>query len=494
MQLTYVWNITRVRELLPMLKQAHPHIIIVLGGPEVSYNPQEVLFALPAADYLISGEGEEPFALLLQALLHGKSLEGIPGLCYRSGSRIITAAPHTSAAEPPDPYTSAYFSTLKGRIAYLETSRGCPFACAFCLSGRCSGVRFFSPERVEKNLLQLAKSGAQTVKLVDRTFNANRTRAREIFRFILDRYGKDIPDGVRFHFEMAGDLLDAETIDLLATAPRGAFQFEIGLQSFNPKTLAAVSRTTDIALLKENIRKVLALGNIHVHLDLIAGLPYEDLSSFRESFNTAYGLQPHLLQLGFLKILPGTPMRDNPEQFPCRYDKDPPYEVQATPWLSAADLLLLHKVEAALNRLYNSGRFRRTLRYLPQATGKTPFSLLRCFAEDASAGTDRMSLDDYTALVYNYFSACPGVDKTVLRDTMVCDRLATNASGKLPPVLRIQDTALKRAVRKVEKAFSPTPGRRRGYALLYSEPCLVFAEYGRKDRVTGEYPLTRFQV
>ncbi|NLM46220.1 MAG: DUF4080 domain-containing protein [Firmicutes bacterium] len=491
----YIWNIARVRKLIPLLKQTNPEVTIVLGGPEVSYNAEEVLSALPAADYLIAGEGEEPFVLLLQALLHGKSPSGIPGLCYRSGKRIVKAAPHTSAKEPPDPYTDAYFSALEGRIAYLETSRGCPFSCAFCLSGRCGSIRFFSQKRVEKNLLQLAKSGAQTVKLVDRTFNANRARAREIFRFILDRYGKEIPAGVCFHFEMAGDLLDAETIDLLATAPRGAIQFEIGLQSFNPKALAAVSRTTNVTVLKDNIRKILALGNIHVHLDLIAGLPYEDLNSFQESFNTAYRLQPHLLQLGFLKILPGTPMRNNPEQFPCLYAKDPPYEVLATPWLSGEELLLLHKVEAALNRLYNSGRFRRTLHYLLQATGEAPFSLLHRFAEEtAVAGTDRISLDDYTALAFNYFAAWPGVDRIVLRDTMVCDRLATNASGKLPPVLRIPDAALKKAVRKAEEAFPPAPGRRRGYALLYSEPCLVFAEYGQRDRVTGEYPLTRFPV
>ncbi|HHX74646.1 MAG TPA: DUF4080 domain-containing protein, partial [Firmicutes bacterium] len=161
-------------------------------------------------------------------------------------------------------------------------------------------------------------------------------------------------------------------------------------------------------------------------------------------------------------------------------------------WLSAEELLVLHSVEAALNRLYNSGRFRRTLRYLLQVTGEAPFSLLRRFAADtAAAATATMSLDDYTALIFTHFSARPGVDKTVLRDTMVCDRLATNASGKLPPVLRIQDTALKKAIRKAKEAFPPAPGRRRGYALLYSVPCLVFAEYGHRDRVTGEYPLTR---
>ncbi|MCR3923062.1 MAG: B12-binding domain-containing radical SAM protein, partial [Firmicutes bacterium] len=445
--------------------------------------------------YIIAGEGEKPFALLLNALSHNTAVHNIPGVSYRKGSQAVVAVPYISEEEPPNPYSTTYFDALQGRIAYLETSRGCPYSCAFCLSGRCGSVQFFDLEQTKAKMLVLANSGTQTIKLVDRTFNANRTRAIELFRFIIQNYGKAIPKGLCFHFEIAGDLLDAEIIDLLATAPIGAMQFEIGLQSFNSRTLAAINRKTNVERLKDNIVRVVANGNMHIHIDLIAGLPYENLDSFKESFNTAYSLKPNMLQLGFLKILFGAPMRENAQQFPCLYAQQPPYEVYETPWISSKELILLHHVEDTLNRLFNSGRFRRTLDYLLKQTGDTPFELFSKFAEFvATISTHKMSLDDYTTLVFQYFYQQDGVVKSILRDKMVCDRLSTNRSGKLPAVLRIHDQAKKRAIRELEKQefARPASGIKRGYALLYSEPCLVYVDYQHKNPISGEYPLFKY--
>lgn len=231
---------------------------------------------------------------------------------------------------------------------------------------------------------------------------------------------------------------------------------------------------------------------MHIHIDLIAGLPHEDLHSFVESFNIAYALKPNMLQLGFLKLLYGAPMRDQPDEYPCEYAQNPPYEVTATPWLSPEELLRLHHTEDALERLYNSGRFRRTLEYLLKQGDQQPFDLFDQFGEFAARkGTERIPLDEYTSLVYTYFSTQKGIDKSVLRDVMVCDRLATISTGKLPTVLRIEDSALKNAVRALEndEATRPQKGVKRGVALLYSEHCVAYADYDEKNPITGEYPL-----
>jgi Fe-S oxidoreductase len=489
----YIWNITEVFELVKLIKQELSECVVVLGGPEVSYRAEEVLLSSPLVDYVISGEGEKPLSALLRAIHRGTDIAEIPGLCYRKGSEIIIAEPYTPDDIPPSPYTKQYLDALNGRIAYLETSRGCPYSCAFCLSGRCGGVRYYDLERVKKEILFLAISGTQTIKLVDRTFNAHRGRANEIFSFIIKRYGKEIPQGVCFHFEIAADLLDENTIKLLGTAPAGSMQFEIGLQSFNPKTLSAVSRKTDVERLKHNISALLANRNAHIHIDLIAGLPYENMASFIESFNTAFSLRPHMLQLGFLKLLHGSPMRENPELFPCEYNQMPPYEVTKTPWLPEEELNQLHYTEHALNLLYNRGRFSRTLNYLLSSLNQNAFELFSEFGLFLSQeGQEAKSLDDFTALVFSFYSGKSNVDKSLLRDSMVCDRLATNASGRIPKVLQIHDRMLKTAIRALEREHGSKKAVKRGYALLYSENCLAYTDYEDKNPVTGEYILKKY--
>ena len=493
----YIWNITATLKLVQFIKAELPQTVIVLGGPEVSYNAEQVLRQNPLVDYVIAGEGEYPFALLADALFYGRDPGCLPGLCYRNGAEVILAPPHTPQEQPPSPYTEEYFAALTGRIAYLETSRGCPYSCAFCLSGRCGGVRYFELEQAKAHLVRLANSGTRTIKLVDRTFNAHRQRAKELWRFIIDNYGGQLPKEVAFHFEVAGDILDEETITLLSTAPAGAIQLEVGLQSFNPDTLERIHRKTDVNRLTQNLRRVIGLGNMHIHIDLIAGLPGEDWASLAESFNTAYSLRPHMLQFGFLKLLHGAPMREQPELYPCQYAPQPPYEVRQTPWLTPQQLEQLHLLEEALERLYNSGRFRCTLDYLLEESGQTPFELFYHFgAWAAEQGLQSPSLDDYTQLVFDYFSRLPGVDPQQLRDVMVCDRLATNASGRLPRVLHIPDPRLKqlRLALDTHPETRRPEGVQRGLALLYAEKAVIYADYAQKHPVTGEYPLKRLAL
>ena len=493
----YIWNISFVKKLLPILKKALPDAVMILGGPEVSFNTADVLDALPQVDYVIAGEGERPFAQLLNALDSGLDVDDIPGVCYRVEGLPVVKPSYCPSEYPPSPYSEAYFQALGGRIAYLETSRGCPFNCAFCLSGREEHVRFFPLERAERELVLLANSGTKTVKLVDRTFNADRRRARNIFKFIIDSCGATIPKGVCFHFEIAGDLLDDETFELLKTAPPGLIQFEIGLQSFNGETLEALNRKTDITQLKSNIERLIEFGNIHIHVDLIAGLPYEDLRSFADSFNTAYALRPHMLQLGFLKLLHGSAMREEPERFPCAFSNEPPYMVTGTPWLSADELLRLCEMETVLDRLYNSGRFKRTLTYVLAQTRKTPFELFwdagGVLGENTTNG---MALDELTALTLEYYGKMQGVDKLVLRDYMVCDRLATNASGKLPVSLQVSDKRLGYYIARQKSTFKKEGGLngRQGYAILYSQNVFICVRYDEKDPVTGEFGIFRHSI
>jgi radical SAM superfamily enzyme YgiQ (UPF0313 family) len=322
----YIWNIELIQRLTREVKERLPHAVILWGGPEVSFHPEELLRSEPCVDYILSGEGEKPLPLLLNALSQKTPLASIPGVCFRTLGGSHCSSPYFSQEDPPDPYTESYFKALNGRIAYLETSRGCPFSCAFCLSERGTG-RYFDLNRSKNALLRLASSGTKTVKLVDRTFNANKKRAAELFTFLIQSAESGLIRGVRFHFELAGDLLDEHTVALLSKAPAGLIQLEIGLQSFNPKALDAVNRKTNTGLLKKNIKKLTEKGNLHIHLDLIAGLPYEDLESFASSFNTAYALKPNMLQLGFLKLLHGAPMRAHPEQYPCLFNEKAPYEV-----------------------------------------------------------------------------------------------------------------------------------------------------------------------
>ena len=481
---TYIWNISFVLKLCNLIKNKY-EVKIVLGGPEVSYNANEIL-ENQNIDYVLSGEGEFPFA----QLCNGESKESIKGLCYRDGDKIIVSEPYVSFDEPPSPYVDKYFESLNGRISYIETSRGCPYRCAFCLSGRCGGVRFFDLEESKKRIERLANSGTKTVKFIDRTFNADRKRAREIFSFIIDNYGKKVPRGVCFHFEIEGELIDTETVELLKKAPCGSIQLEIGIQSFNNQTLAYINRKTNLEKLSDNIKALVNLGNIHIHIDLIAGLPYEDIDSFEESFNKAYHLNAHMLQLGFLKMLHGSDMRENNEKYKCEYSNNAPYEVISTPWLTAKEIEIMHTCEDIFDKMYNSSRFKRTCNYLVEALGN-PFGMFMNFSTYLSKKQLPKTLDQLTLEIYTYFSGFKQISKNELRDVLVMDRLSTNRMGTIPEFLKIHSPLTKLLLNELEKneETKKPKNTKRALSLLSDMDKYVYVDYTEPNPVTKEYEL-----
>lgn len=477
---TYIWNVTKTLELCKKIKN-RTNAKIVLGGPEVAYRSKEVLEDYDFVDYVLSGEGEESFPMLLDGIAC-ENVSNVDGLTYRA-EKIIANPEKEYTGTPVSPYTEEFFDSLNGRICYIETSRGCPYRCAFCLSGRCSSLRFFEMDRVKEDILKLSKSGTQTVKFVDRTFNANSKRANEIFEFIISKYGKSIPDSVCFHFEIAGDILTEETLNILSKAPKGAIQLEIGMQSFNEETLKSINRKTNTQKLIENIKKLVSFKNMHIHIDLIAGLVGEDIKSFEDSFNIGYSLKAQMLQMGFLKLLYGAEMREKPEKFPCKFSSEPPYEVTSTPWLTSEEIKSLKKCEDALERLYNSGRFLFTLDYLINECGYTPFNLFMEFG-NAIDGTN-MTLSNYAKMVYDYFS--DKVDKEILREKILCDLLSSSYSAPIPSQFKIQDSLYK----KVKKYFIEKLKGQTKIAILYSQNTVyVVNEFDEKDlqgRIVGKF-------
>ena len=489
----YIWNIERVLWCVRKIRQKSPRTIIVLGGPEVSFNAREILRENPDVDFVLSGEGEKALPELIESIRNGDGCD-IKGVSYRKGDSIVVAEGMCEPAEEKiSPYCEQYFSSLSNRIAYIESSRGCPFNCAFCLSGRMGRVRYFDTDEVKKEMLSLCGMGAKTIKFVDRTFNCSPKRAGEILCFIGENYGNAIPEGVCFHFEIAADIMTEELFGVIETLPVGSVQFEVGIQSFNENTLKAINRKTDLEKVTANVKRLLSFGNCHIHIDLIAGLPEEDYESFIRGFNKAYEIKADMLQLGFLKILKGSPMSDDRENYPCEYSTEPPYEVVSTPYITAEELQKLHTAENELERLYNSGRFRRTLGYVLSVTDFTPYELFysvgEYLKEKGYGGSVR--LDEYVNIIYMYFSSLKNVDESVLRDRMICDRLATNSSDVIPEKLKRPDPTLKKIRRELELTNPVKKGIVRSVAILYSENRVVYCDYDEKNPVTGEFMLRK---
>ncbi len=456
----YIWNIEQTLYVCRKLKEKCGAKII-LGGPEVAYRAQEVLKTYNYIDFVLSGEGEFNFPKLIDAINLSTDLKAVDGLTYRENGKTLSVPETVYNTTPPNPYCKEFFDNLNGRICYIETSRGCPYRCAFCLSGRCGGLRFFDMDKVKENILLLSNSGTKTVKFVDRTFNANYRRANEILQFIKDNYGEKIPEGVCFHFEIAGDILHEETLKILSEMPHRAVQLEIGMQSFNEQTLKTINRKTDTKKLIKNIKTLLGFGNIHIHIDLIAGLTGEDLNSFKNSFNIGYNLHAHMLQMGFLKLLYGSDMRQNRDKYPCEYSDKPPYEVISTPWLTADEILKLKNCEDALERLYNSGRFLFTLDYLIQEKGIEPFNLFFDFG-NAVCG-NKLSLSVYAENLFEFFKE--KCDSDILREKIVCDLLSCGAEKHIPDCLKIKDPLYK----KVKAELSQELGNSFSFAILYKK-------------------------
>ncbi len=493
----YIWNIEKTLELAKVIRQKKGDVVICLGGPEVSYNAKEILQSHSCINYILAGEGEESVCTLLSVLLQNKmpkqgQISGLNTIEFQSPPCTIL-----QSKELTNPYTNEYLNSLKGRIAYIETSRNCPYNCAFCLSGNSVNLRFYKQEQIFNNIITLSNSMAKTVKFIDRTFNASEKHANKILSFILENFGKSINEDTCFHFEIAGDILKESTMQILEKMPNGAVQLEIGMQSFNEKTLLAVRRKTDVQKLKQNIQRLVKSGNMHIHIDLIAGLPHENLNSFSHSFNTGYALNANVMQLGILKILHGSAMRSERENFPCTFNANPPYEITSTPWLSENDLQTLKYCEDALERIYNSGRFLLTAEYAIAQSNKTPFEFyceIGMAARQNSIKTHHVDLDAYTKFLFDILSKMCNINKDLLRDCMIRDRLSTNAGARIPRALFVEDAKLAKASDILAKIHPRKKGIKRGVAMLYGCDSVCFVDYSPENKQNNRYKINEIAL
>ena len=358
----YIWNLSFVKELMADLIKILPGVDFWAGGPEVSYDAEKFLTENSEFKGVMVGEGEETFKELAGYYVekNPQDLKDMTGICYRDGDQII----HNGWRQIMDlssiPFIYKDLSEFKNRIIYYESSRGCPFSCSYCLSSIDKKLRFRDTETVKKELQFFIDNKVPQVKFVDRTFNCKHDHAMAIWKYINEH-----DNGVtNFHFEISADLLREEELQEMSTMRPGLIQLEIGVQSTNPDTIKAIHRTMDFEKLKGIVDRIHSFGNIHQHLDLIAGLPYEDYDSFRHSFNDVYALKPQQLQLGFLKVLKGSHMMEMCREYGIVYKTQEPYEVLSTKWLDYDHVLKLKTVENMVEVYYNSGQFQNTLEYL----------------------------------------------------------------------------------------------------------------------------------
>ena len=357
----YIWNISFVRELIFDLKKILPGTAFWVGGPEVSFDAENFLKEMPQVTGVMVGEGEETFLELARYYIEKKgTLADIRGIAFRENGEIF----HNGWREVMDlsrvPFAYEQTEDFANRIIYYESSRGCPFSCSYCLSSIDKKLRFRNLELVKKELQFFLDKKVPQVKFVDRTFNCKHDHAMEIWKYILEH-----DNGVtNFHFEISADLLREEELELMSRMRPGLIQLEIGVQSTNPDTIRAIHRNMDLKKLEASVARVKSFGNIHQHLDLIAGLPCEDYESFRRSFEQVYRMKPDQLQLGFLKVLKGSSMYHEAQKYEILYKEKEPYEVLSTAWLSYEDILKLKMVESMVGVYYNSGQFRKTLSWI----------------------------------------------------------------------------------------------------------------------------------
>lgn len=378
----YIWNLSLVEELTDLMHKAMPHLPIWVGGPEVSYDAAEFLMRNPGVTGVMCGEGEAIFSKLMTLYSTNdpkfwEKINDISGLCYRdTNGKICVTKPCEILDMDTLPFPYEDLNEFKNRIIYYESSRGCPFSCSYCLSSIDKRVRFRSVDLVKKELKMFMDHKIPQVKFVDRTFNCKHDRTLELWQFI-----KENDNGVtNFHFEITADLLNEEELELLSALRPGLVQLEIGVQTTNKETIKEIDRTMDFEELSQIVNRIAAGGNVHQHLDLIVGLPYEGVESFKRSFDDVYALMPQQLQMGFLKVLKGSKMHRNRENYGLVYRTKPPYEVMSTQWLDFDQVLYLKGIEEMVEVYYNTNQFMNSLKYLMHFV-KSPFELFEMLAD-----------------------------------------------------------------------------------------------------------------
>lgn len=428
---TYIWNTDQVVKMTGAIKKILPACIIVLGGPEVSFETN--LENYPSADYLIQGAGETAFSQLTHSIAKGIAPQ-----------KKVIKGDNSDFSDFPSPFTADYFqssqtnamASVKNQLVYYESARGCPFNCAYCLSSVTQGVQYLPLQRVKDELDLLLSQGAKCVKFVDRTFNVDKNRMAEILEYI-----HSLNTDCTFHFEVAADLFDKRLLRIIAAMPVNRVQFEVGIQSVNPQTLAAVSRKTNLEAALENIRVLSAMNNCHVHVDLIAGLPYETKKTFALAINRCLVARPHMLQLGFLKMLKGSELRKQEEELDYLYTDYAPYEVLKSNAMSTAELLELKGIERVMDKFYNSGMFVNSLQYAASRLFETEYDLFRLLGEYCEGiGSIKVSLKNSYTILLGFLLRYGEKDEA--EHYIKLDCLTFDAKGLLPEGVKpLRDTA-----------------------------------------------------
>lgn len=377
---TYIWNVNDIVKICNNLKKVNKNVKIALGGPEVTYDSEESMRKYDFLDYILYGEGELVFRDFVKSLKGDIDIKDVNGIVYRNNGDIVKNKPMKDIENLdiiPSPYVDLNKAEYENRIVYYETSRGCPFNCQYCLSSTLQGLRYFSIDRVKSDLKALIDARVSQIKFIDRTFNANKKFAMEIMQFLMENDN----DYTTYHFEVTAHLLTEDMLEFLKECKEGLFQFEIGVQTTNEKVLEAVGRRDDFSKLSYVVQKIASYRNIHQHLDLIAGLPYEDYNSFENSFNDVFNLGIEHLQLGFLKMIKGTGIRNNADEHEFRYKDYPPYEVLYNKYITYNEILKLKDIEEILERYFNSKNFVLSMRYIIHNYYKeSPFKFFEDFA------------------------------------------------------------------------------------------------------------------
>ncbi|WP_107841895.1 B12-binding domain-containing radical SAM protein [Metasolibacillus meyeri] len=422
----YIWNIEETLHVIKMLKTVLPNTKIILGGPEVSYDVHHWLKNHTEIDFIVMGEGETSFKELMHYCNGDMPLEDVRGICYLVEGKVKIHAqpPKIDLRELATPFRfEEDLPHLGKRIQYIETSRGCPFQCQFCLSSIEVGVRYFSREKIKEDIRFLMDNGARTIKFVDRTFNISRSYAMEMFQFLIDEH----KPGVVFQFEITADIMRPEVIQFLNdNAPKGLFRFEIGVQSTNDLTNELVKRRQNFEKLKRTVTMVKDGGKIDQHLDLIAGLPEEDYASFRDTFNDVFAMRPEELQLGFLKLLRGTGLRLEAKKYGYTYVDISPYEIFSNNVLTFDDIVRIKHAEDVLEKYWNAHRMDYTIEYLVTEVFETPFDFFQSFGTFwETRGWSRIGhqLEDLFQRLLEFLQTVSNVDLAVVQNIMQLDYL-----------------------------------------------------------------------
>lgn len=433
----YIWNIEYIIKLCNDIKIANEDVKILLGGPEVSYESYEFMLRHKFADFIIRDEGEVIFRKFVKSYIQDKNFSNIPSFLYRENGKIIE-----NEYEPPidnlalirGAYDIFNENDIKDKIVYYETSRGCSYSCAYCLSSITKKVRFFPYEKVISDIKKIVDAGAKQIKFVDRTFNFDKNRTSDIIRYLCS-----IDNGkINFHFEITAHILQDDLLDILKNVRQGLFQFEIGVQSTNKETIKSVNRVDNFEKIKEKVIKIKSFGNIHQHLDLIVGLPYEDIKSLKKSFNDVMNLRPDNLQLGFLKVLKGSPIKEMTNEYKIKYREYSPYEVISTKFISYKEVIMVKHMEEMLEDYYNSMTYNYSLDYVFDVFDGDYFDFFKKFSEFKINNyyNKNLSRDTRFLLLYEFIKSIFDNDKLrVFKEFLRFDFLLMGRNRNIPEFL-----------------------------------------------------------